>query len=142
MTYVLLSDTNDADITVIAAEYSTPSVARFVSIDTDNYWRYVTGTPGVCFYKILRDGSLVGTLHCELCKGVLYLSVVVFEKFRNAGIATEVLCDVKAEKLCTGFDKIGASIDESNLASIRAFEKAGFIRTAKNDELYEYEYIK
>ena len=142
MIYRLLSDTKDNDLAFIRSAFDSPSIARFIGIDPDNYWHYVTETHGVYFYKILREDRLVGTVHCELDKRTLYLSVAVFEGHQNKGIGFEVLCDIIAGKLDIGFDEIRVSIDENNAASIRLFEKAGFICTAKTDELYEYEYKK
>ena len=142
MIYRLLSDTNDNDLSFIRSSFDSPSIARFIGIDPDNYWRYVTQTDGIYFYKIFREDRLVGTVHCETDKRTLYLSVVVFEDHQNKGIGFEVLCDIIAGKFDIPFDVIRVSIDEDNAASIRLFEKSGFIRTAKNDELYEYEYIK
>lgn len=140
MKYSLLSDFNDKDIPLIHSVYKTPSVSRFISIDENNYWRYVIETDNVYFYKIYADSQLVGTIQCELHDKILYIAIVIFPQFQNKGFATAVINDIQSGKLDFEYDKIIVSIDEENKASIRVFEKSGFVFVKKEDELLEYEF--
>lgn len=142
MNYSLLEHINDKDIPYILDIYKLPSVSRFVSIDEDNYFKYVTDADNVRFYKIYKDASLVAVVHLESYRHVLYMSVVVFPDYQRSGIAAEILKDIIAGKLGLDFDRIRVSIDEKNIASLRLFEKMGFVCTGKDEELLEYEYIK
>lgn len=142
MTYRLLKKTDDEDIPLILSVYKQPLISQFISIDAENYWKYITSTDNVYFYKIYKNDILVATIHLELVDRVLYMSVVVFPEHQKQGIATTMLKDIQAGKFELDFDKIQVSIDEKNTASIKLFESAGFVCVGKNTELLEYEYSK
>ena len=140
MIYRLIKDLDDEDIPTILSVYWQPSISRFISIDEENYWKYITSTDNVYFYKIYKNDILVSTIHLEFDNRVLYMSVVVFPEFQKQGIATTILKDIQTGKLELGFDKIQVSIDEKNIASINLFESAKFVCVGKDTELLEYEY--
>lgn len=142
MTYRLLKKADDEDIPLILSVYKQPSISRFISIDEENYWKYITSSDNVYFYKIYKDDILLATIHLELGDCVLYMSVVVFPEHQKQGIATTILKDIQAGKLELDFDKIQVSIDEKNTASLKLFESVGFICVNKDEELFEYEYRK
>ena len=142
MTYCLLKKADDEDIPLILSVYKQPSISQFISIDEENYWKYITSTDNVYFYKIYKDDILVSTIHLELDNCVLYMSVVVFPEYQKQGIATTILKDIQTGNLELGFDKIQVSIDEKNIASIKLFESAEFVCVGKDEELWEYEYTK
>ncbi len=140
MIYRLIKDFDDEDIPTILSVYRQPSISRFISIDEENYWKYITSTDNVYFYKIYKDDILLATIHLELVDRVLYMSVVVFPEYQKQGIATTILKDIQAGKFELDFEKIQVSIDEKNTASIKLFESAEFVCVGKNTELLEYEY--
>ena len=140
MIYRLIKDLNDEDIPTTLSVYRQPSISRFISIDTENYWKYIASTDNVYFYKIYKNDILVATIHLELVDRVLYMSVVVFPEHQKQGIATTILKDIQAGKFELDFDKIQVSIDEKNIASLKLFESVGFICVNKDEELLEYEY--
>ena len=142
MIYRLIMDFDDEDIPTILSVYRQPSISRFISIDEENYWKYITSTDNVYFYKIYKDDILLATIHLELVDCVLYMSVVVFPEYQKQGIATTILKDIQTRKIGLDFDKIQVSIDEKNTASIKLFESAEFVCVGKNTELLEYEYSK
>ena len=142
MIYRLIKDLNDEDIPTILSVYKQPSISRFISIDEENYWKFITSTDNVYFYKIYKDDILVATIHLELVDRVLYLSVVVFPKYQSQEIATIIVKDIQAGKLELDFLKIQVSIDEKNTSSLKLFESVGFICVNKDEELLEYEYSK
>ena len=142
MIYHLIKDLDDADIPLILSVYKQPSISQFISIDEENYWKYITDTDNVYFYKIYKDDILVSTIHLESNNRVLYMSVVVFPEYQKQGIATTILKDIQAGKTGLDFNKIQVSIDEKNTASLKLFESAGFICVNKDEELLEYEYSK
>ena len=142
MTYCLLKKADDEDIPLILSVYKQPSISQFISIDEENYWKYITSTDNVYFYKIYKAGVLVATIQLEADNCVMYMSVVVFPEFQKQGIATTILKDIQAGKLGLDFDKIQVSIDEKNTASIKLFESAEFVCVGKDEELWEYEYTK
>ncbi len=142
MNYILLSSQNDSLIPAILSVYKLPSVAQFISIDETNYWKYVTCTHNVWFYKVFEEDCLISTIHLELDKSILYMDIVVFPEYQKRGTATKILKDIQNGKLGINFNKIQVSIDEKNVASIRLFEKAGFVCVSKDEELLEYMYIK
>ena len=142
MTYRLVKNFDDEDIPTILSVYKQPSISQFISIDEENYWRYITSTDNVYFYKIYKNDMLVSTIHLELVDRVLYMSVVVFPKYQSQEIATIIVKDIQAGKLELDFLKIQVSIDEKNTSSLKLFESVGFICVNKDEELLEYEYSK
>ena len=142
MIYRLLKKADDEDIPLILSVYKQPSISRFISIDEENYWKYITSTDNVYFYKIYKDDILLATIHLESYNRVLYMSVVVFPEHQKQGIATTILKDIQAGKLELDFDKIQVSIDAKNTASIQLFESAEFVCVGKDEELWDYEYSK
>ncbi len=140
MKYIPLTNLNDSDIPLILSVYRLPEVSRYISIDVNNYWSYVTSSKNIYFYKIYHHQNLVGTLHCEVVERTLYMSIVIFPEYQNRGIATAVIDDVKNRKFSFDFQKIEISIDETNIASIKLFEKMGFRFSSKEDELLNYIY--
>ena len=140
MTYQLLKQPNDAAIPQILSVYRHPSVARFISIDEQHYWDYVTSTECVSFYKVYKENCLVAATHLELDGDVLYMDLVVFPAYQKMGIASEILRDIQRGILVSDFRNIHVSIDERNTASLKLFENAGFVCVGRDDELLEYEY--
>ena len=142
MTYRLVKKFDDEEIPIILSFYRQPSISQFISIDEENYWRYITSTDNVYFYNVYKDDILVATIHLELVESVLYMSMVVFPEYQKQGIAKTILNDIKAGRLEIDFIKIQVSIDEKNIASLKLFESAGFVCVGKDEELLEYEYSK
>ena len=139
--YTRLTQTNDEDIAQISTVYDLPEIAQYIAIG-EQYFCYVTGNENVYFYKIFSDDNLMGTVHLEKQEDTLYLSVVVFPQYQNAGYGTKILADVQKDAFGLGYKIIEVSIDEINLASIRLFEKAGFVFVSQDDELRNYVWKK
>lgn len=142
MDYRLLQTPGDGDIPGILAAYRHPSIARFITIDEENYWPYVTETGNVWFYKIFDKNALCATAHLELHGSTLHMDIAVFPEYQNRGVGTEILNHIQTGKLGIPFDQIRVSVDENNTASISLFEKAGFIRIGQAEELLEYVYSR
>ena len=123
----------------IQSAYDHFSISSFISIDKDHYWRYITETENVYFYKVYNHNNLISTIHCELYDKVLHLAVVVFPKYQNMGFGTTILKAIQNGNLDISFDKIHASIELQNIASRKLFEKVGFNCIEKDAELFEYE---
>lgn len=140
MNYQRMMNENDKDIPYLTSVFKLPEISRYISIDEQNYWRYVTSSDNVYFFKIYDDESLVATTHCEVVDRVLYMDVMVIPKYQRKGIATIVLGDIQSGNLISGFDRIEVAIDENNVASICLFEKMGFDFVSKEDELLNYVY--
>jgi len=140
MNYQRMMNENDADIPWLASVFKLPEISRYISIDEQNYWKYVTTSENVYFFKVYENDALVATTHIEVAERILYLDIMVIPEQQGKGIATNVLRDVQAGYLVSGFDRIEVSIDESNTASLRLFEKMGFTYVSKEDELINYVY--
>lgn len=142
MDYQQITREDDADIPYLFSICKLPEISRYISIDEENYWRYVTTTENVFYYKVYNGECLVAATHCELSNNTLYMDVMVFPKYQKKGFGTIILRDIQAGKLPLAFDKIEVSIDESNIASIKLFEKMKFCYVSKDDELLTYVYLK
>ena len=136
--YVRLLSENDVDAANILAWYGHPDILRYISIDKQNYFKYVTENENVFFFKVFRDGELVGTTHLELSSKTLYMDIVIFPTHQRQGIGRQILEDIQCGKVGIDFDEIEISIDESNLPSRRLFEKMGFVAVSRDDELINY----
>ena len=66
------------------------------------------------------------------------MGILVFPEFQRMGYATKMVKDIKQDILGLSYKKIEISIDESNIASIKLFENAGFIFVSKEDELMNF----
>ena len=140
MNYQRMMNENDKDIPYLTSVFRLPKISRYISIDEQNYWHYVTSSDNVYFFKIYDDDSLAATTHCEVVDRVLYMDIMVIPEQQGKGIATTVLKDIQLGNLVSGFDRIEVAIDENNVASIRLFEKMGFDFVSKEDELLNYVY--
>ena len=137
--YKRLTTVRDPEISNIAAAYRLPSISQFISI-ADNYFDYVTSGANVFFYKVYENGRLVGTTHLETQSDTLFSDIVVLPDFQGQGIGAKILSDIQNDVFGLGYKTISVSIDEKNLASIRMFEKAGFVFVSQDEELRNYVY--
>ena len=79
--------------------------------------------------------------HLECFDGTLYMDLVVLPQDQRKGIGTQILKDILRGALPIAFDRIEVSIDESNTASRKLFQKMGFSFLSKEEELENYVYI-
>ncbi|MBP3347736.1 MAG: GNAT family N-acetyltransferase [Clostridia bacterium] len=141
LSYIQMVNENDIAIPDLKAIYQLPEVSRYLSI-SDNYFCYVTKTPGVYFYKVFNKDEMIGAIHLELNENLLYMAILIFPKFQRKGFATKVIEDIQDDIFKLYYNRIEISIDETNSASLKLFENAGFTRTSKDDELINLVYQK
>ena len=139
LTYGRILLENDVDIPRLIAVYKMPEIARYLSI-SDNYFRYVTSTESVRYYKVYENDRLIGAIHLEKQGNVLFMSLLVLPEFQGMGLGTKIVKDIQSDVFELSYDKIAVSVDEGNTASLRLFENAGFIRVSKENELVNYVY--
>ena len=48
MIYRLIKNLDDEDIPIILSAYKKPSISQFISIDKENYWKYIDGSCNAC----------------------------------------------------------------------------------------------
>ena len=70
------------------------------------------------------------------------MDIMVIPTYQNKGIATKIIEDIQSGKLPFAFGKIEVSIDKSNTASIRVFEKMNFKFVSAESELLNYAWEK
>ena len=138
MTYERITSERDKDIPYLNTILEMPQISRYISVDKENFWRYVTETENVFYYKVVDDGALVGAVQLELAGDVLYMDIMVIPEYQRRGIGTSIIRDIQNGALPLSFERIEISIDESNIASIRLFEKMGFRFISKSDVLLKY----
>ena len=142
MTYERITSEDDGDIPYLSLVLEMPEISRYISVDKANFWRYVTSTKNVFYYKVYDEDALVGAVQLELSGGVLYMDIMVIPEFQRQGIGTSVIRDIQSGVLPLSFERIEISIDERNIASIKLFENMGFEFISHDDELLNYIYIK
>ena len=141
LSYKKMTSENDADISQLLEIYNIPIISQFISIG-DNYFHYVTNTPNVYFYKVYKNEKLIGAIHLEKNENLLYMDILIFPEFQRMGFATRVIKDIQNDIFGHNYDRIEISIDESNIASLKLFENAGFSFVSKEDELLNFVYEK
>ena len=142
MIYKRIDNVNDPDIPDLIEILKLPEISRFISIDENNYWDYITETENVYYFKVLENGNLVAAVHCEIFNGTLYMDIMVIPSHQRKGLATIILKDIQSGKLALDFHKIEVAIDEFNTASIKLFKKMNFEFVSKEDELLNYVFVK
>lgn len=138
MEYVRLSSEKDRDIPYLLSVYKLPEITRFIGINEENFFHYVTATENVFYYKAYKNEQLAGTAHCELLDGILYLALMVMPEFQRQGIGTEIVRDIQGGRLALPFTQIEVSIDKANTASLRLFQKMGFTKIGEDEDLAEF----
>ena len=71
LTYKRMVSKEDKDILLINEIHLKPEIKKFISIG-DNYFKYVTTTENVFFYKVYNEQNFVGTIHLEKNDNVIY----------------------------------------------------------------------
>lgn len=142
VTYQRLTGEQDKDIPYLHSLYKLPEISRFISIDEDNYWHYVTTSESVYYYKVYDEERLVASIHCELSGNILYMDIMAVPEYQKKGIGSTVLRDIQNGVLPIAFEQIEVSVDESNTASINLFEKMNFRYVSRDGELVNYVYMK
>lgn len=141
---------------MIVFEWSNDKVTRENSFNSDpitfeshSAWFDSKIVDKNAFYYIVElEGAKVGLVRLDLRAefDICEIGVLIDEKFRGKGLASKII-----ELGCNEFYKenivpIVAKIKAYNFPSIKAFEKAGFLRkdSIKNDnlEIFEYEFRK
>ena len=141
LTYRRILTEDDSNIPHLLQIYQQPNVSQFISI-SDSYFHYVTNTPNVYFYKVNENEKLIGAIHLEKNENLLYMDILIFPEFQKMGFATRVIKDIQNDIFGLNYDRIEISIDESNIASLKLFENAGFTFVSKEDELLNFVYEK
>ncbi len=139
LTYTRILTEDDSNIPHLLQIYQQPNVSQFISI-SDSYFHYVTNTPNVYFYKVYEKEKLIGAIHLEKNENLLYMDILIFPDFQKMGFATRVIKDIQNDIFGLNYDRIEISIDESNIASLKLFENAGFTFVSKEAELLNYVY--
>ena len=138
MTYERITSEVDKDIPYLNTILEMPQISRYISVDKENFWRYVTETENVFYYKVVDDGALVGAVQLELAGDVLYMDIMVIPEFQRQGIGTSVIRDIQNGVLPLSFERIEISIDERNIASIKLFENISNTNVRSNNWRYRW----
>ena len=141
LAYTRIISESDVDIPRLLKIYQQPKVSQYISI-SDNYFRYITNTENVFFYKVYEKEKLIGAIHLEKNEKLLYMDILIFPEFQRMGFATRVIKDIQNDIFGHNYDRIEISIDESNIASLKLFENAGFSFVSKEDELLNFVFEK
>ncbi len=138
MTYSQITSLKDADIPRLLEIHRQPEIQRFIEINEKKYFKYVTKSKNVFYYKIFDDDTLVGSVHCELSVKKMYLSLLISPDYQNRGYGTKTLEDIINGIFPLDFETIEVAINNDNFPSLHLFEKVGFIRTSVDRGLVNY----
>ncbi len=131
---------NDEDILILTDIFKMPQISRYISIDYDNFFNYVTNTENVYFYKIYYLNKLVGCVQTELYCDILYIALIVIPEFQRMGFGTQIVKDIIDMKTGLSYSEINVSVDKTNIPSLKILKKLGFIQTGTDEELIELSY--
>ncbi len=129
---------NDEYIPFLLEIHSLPEIYKYIGIDGEKYFEYVTGTNHVDYFKVMLENKIVAAVHMEKQNDILYLSILVLPEHQNKGFGAQILEDIKLQRLTQDFSRIIVSVDKANTPSIKLFEKAGFVLSCEDDNLLEY----
>lgn len=140
MKYIQINSENDKDIPYLVSIHKLPEISRYVSINEENYFPYVTTAENVFYFKVYENEQLVAVIHCELFDEILHMSIIVMPEYQKQGIGTAILYDIQNMALPLTFTHIKVSIEKSNAASLRLFNKMNFVKTSEEEELIDFIY--
>jgi len=89
--YVRLKDVSEEQVKYLLSMYEMPQISRFISIDRERYFSYVTQTPNVCFFSVYFEGVLVASVHLEICQKKCFVSLAVIPSSQRKGIGIAIL---------------------------------------------------
>lgn len=140
-TYCRMLSEYDTDILRMKTAYRNRDIAQYLDMN-ESFFRYVTTTETVYYFKVYENGVLIGTLHLEKQGNLLWAAVLVFSEYQRRGLGTRIVKDLQSGVLGLDYEVIEVSVDEKNAASLKLFEKAGFVRVSQEDELIHLVYRK
>lgn len=111
----------------------TKSLKEFFPEYLRNYFSY----PNLPSLFARKEGARVGALRFDPVdtsqKVACEISIIVSPEHRGKGIASEILIDIDPFLKRQGIEVIYARIKSHNIASIKAFKKAGYKEVSKGD---------
>ena len=140
MKYIQINSENDKDIPYLVSIHKLPEISRYVRINEENYFSYVTAAENVYYFKAYEDGQLAAVLHCELFDETLHMSIIVLPDYQKQGIGTAILYDIQNMALPLTYSHIRVSIEKSNAASLRLFYKINFVKISEDGDLIDFIY--
>ena len=66
MIYRRIDSQNDPDISYLDEILNLPEISRFINVDKNNYWTFVTNTENVFYFKVFENNVLVAATQPEL----------------------------------------------------------------------------
>jgi deoxyribonuclease IV len=92
-------------------------------------------------YIASLDGDKIGTIRFEFKNNFFEISVIVNPKFRNKSYGASIISQAISKFIQTHKgSKILAQVKKDNLASIKVFQRAGFIKKEEDDSKVTLEY--
>ncbi|KAF1356581.1 acyl-CoA N-acyltransferase [Delphinella strobiligena] len=110
------------------------------SIYVYRYFLYQWGD--LCYMAEDQAGNLIGVVVCKLephrggpLRG--YIAMLAVEKHhRGKGIATKLVCMAVDAMIAKGADEIALETETDNIASLKLYERLGFLRTKRLHRYY------
>ena len=117
--------------------YEVSSVRRWVPIeDWTGYFEAVSDLKHYYLYSVYDKDQLIAAISAEIIDNTAAICLVVDPALHGLGFGTLILQDMqyKTRKLFGNIHGYVAGIFPGNIASIKCFEKAGFIKTKKGND--------
>lgn len=91
-------------------------------------------------YLVKVRGEFVGQIRIDIRQGLGYIDYTVAKNHRRKGYGSIILGEAKEYFKSIGIEKLIGQVKHANMASIKAFQRAGFSERITND-YYEFEHI-
>lgn len=98
----------------------------------------IAALPENAFYlAAFLDGEMcgIGSIYCVFGEGQI-MNIAVSEKFRNRGIATEILKSLIETAVNDNCENITLEVAENNISAISLYEKSGFCAVGRRKGFY------
>ncbi len=103
-----------------------------ISYPTQEWFRYVRSSPGVCAYMVYEDGTPVGEFQMDVAMkqgvSVGYIALVVNPGLWNRGYGRRLLRAFLARPELSALNRVVAKVAPGNTASQHCLAVAGFVQ--------------
>jgi len=120
---IILEWRNDPDVRINSLTQHIISIPEHIE-----YWNYFLKNTNNFAFVVSQDSKDIGVLKLKSIDKVIYeIDIFLSKSYRNRGLGSQILKIVIDVALQKGIKKLVAKIKYGNEASIKAFEKVGFL---------------
>ncbi len=122
---------DESEMRMYATWFDDAELRRRIEAPTPQWFTYVTTIPGNYAWMVYDGETAVGHMQFGTSpdhEG--YFDIVVNPALRNQGYCKKILRAFLERPELTGLDRVRATIEPDNLASLRCLQQAGFVQVS------------